>query len=80
MMAEWQDISTAPKDGTPIIAFSPDAIEPRIYILMWTEWVNAEDETDIDGNWTDLANDQEFDATVTHWMPLPLPPKEADHG
>ena len=73
-MSGWRPIESAPKDGRPILVFAPDATEPRVFLLMWTEWVNAEDASDIDGNWKDLADDQEFDASPTHWMPLPSPP------
>lgn len=72
-MSEWQPIETAPKDGTPLLIFSPDSIKPNVFICIWTDWTD-ENDTVIEGNWTDLGNEQEFGATPTHWQPLPDPP------
>ena len=72
-MAKWWKIETAPKDGTPIIGFAPDAIEPQQFFLIWTDWVDKRGRV-IGGNWTDLGNDQEFDASLTHWRHLSKPP------
>ena len=76
-MSDWQPIETAPMDGTPILVFSPDSIEPHIFTVIWTDWVDAENGEVIEGNWTDLCDDQEFGATITHWQPLPEPPETA---
>lgn len=60
---EWQDISTAPKDGTPdILVASPEGVE----IAWWCERVDT---------W--LTRDGSFTwAEPSHWMPLPDAPTE----
>lgn len=65
---QWQDISTAPKDGTKILAYLIDNAEHRksfpenerngIDIIVWTNHNK--------GGW--ISN--RF-GTPTHWMPLP---------
>lgn len=53
---EWQDISTAPKDGNPFLA--TDGIERVIYVL--------DEDTDSIRTWLGMRT-----FTPTHWMPLP---------
>ena len=63
-MTDWQDISTAPKDGTWVLACRAGTkISSAAY---WDE----DEET-----W--LALNEAFKRTwiPTHWMPLPDPPK-----
>lgn len=84
-MSEWQPIETAPKDGQTILvcrdchhddyhawvatAFWGDryagtiADDPKNYI--WANWNEGMDENDI---WAECTG-------ITHWMPLPPPPK-----
>jgi len=62
----WEDISTAPKDGTPILGFTDNFIT----VVKWLQWGN-------NGYWTlvetgSFASDGEW--APTHWMPLPAPP------
>jgi hypothetical protein len=57
---DWQNISTAPKDGTPILCYEPNT--GYIRVLRW------------DGNWSD--GDTWDDLEPTHWMPLPEKPKD----
>lgn len=61
-MTDWQDISTAPKDGTPVLVSSP-------------RWLIA-DVGMIDGSglWYDPGDGSVFQPQPTHWMPLPPPP------
>jgi len=84
-MTEWQDISTAPKDGTSIIV---------MYIHIDTEivhaafWIDADEtsfgDPDDVGWWTYDWNEcgrAKMDGiySPTHWMPLPpAPPKKGD--
>lgn len=79
-MSEWQDISTAPRDGTEIQLWIIDkGTEPGWVPIgawvdepyrgegpCWCEW----DIVDYDGveGWSAV--------TATHWMPLPAPPGE----
>lgn len=60
----WHDISTAPKDGTPFLAFGHwrptwTAPEPRYAVMS-----RRDGDTYCDG----INGEAEF------WMPLPLPP------
>jgi len=67
-MSEWQPIETAPKNGTPIICFTPDEnfSEKTGFDLIW--WEPSE------GAWFYGAADF-FSASPTHWMPLPRSPQ-----
>lgn len=83
----WQDISTAPRDGTPVDLWarcydfvSRDSDERRIYgefrvpgaIWFSGEWSNEDGNSlDLDG-WSDL--------TFTHWRPVPAPPPIPKEG
>lgn len=62
----WQVIETAPKDGTLILA-----IEKSGPVLI--EW---ESDGISGGSWRD--QDHYGHPDVTHWMPLPTPPKDAE--
>lgn len=57
-MAEWQDISTAPKDGSTV--------------LIWDEEVLAAEF--VFGVWEPIGWDDHVEIHPTHWMPLPDPP------
>lgn len=87
-MSEWQTIETAPKDGTPFLAYTPSKIE-REYIAayicdnyalcVWNHgaWcaVEAEDNGYAGGEMTGWCEDWELvRIDPTHWMPLPEPP------
>lgn len=67
---EWRDISTAPKDGTYILAIM-EGFELSTIVCwhndMWRER-------------TDVVYDNYAEYSPTHWMPLPTPPaqKEAE--
>ena len=72
-MTEWQDISTAPKDGSAILiwpaqsSFTGD--DTISYVVRWNDWKEA---------WIE-ASGEEYDTFYpTHWMPLPLAPKKGD--
>lgn len=80
---EWQPIKTAPKDGTIIDLWHKEF--HRQTDCMWglphhtcgeagrycdSEWHGAK------RGWVDTTfNDFVVDGTLTHWMPLPEPPK-----
>lgn len=73
-MREWRPIDTAPKDGTPILAFIPDADpEERIYVLRWDKHYAG------DGpwlyRWTEAGGEGYQTYAPTHWMPLPAAPE-----
>lgn len=58
----WQDISTAPRDGTGILAKLPDSDMPHTVKFWRGRWVLAWDHHGLVG-WDE----------PTHWMPLNLP-------
>jgi hypothetical protein len=61
-MMGWRGMESAPRDGTPVLVFSPGGPEPHINVAHWA--IDA-----ACGDWWWL------DAAPTHWMPLPEPPK-----
>jgi hypothetical protein len=72
----WQPIETAPRDGTEVILFSPEAVYPGIFMARW------------DGKaWRNDFGDEPCDVgpSATHWKPMlvlfPLPQETArDHA
>jgi hypothetical protein len=64
-MTNWQPIETAPKDGT--------------WLLLWCGWEIVghwvEDGKRVKHGWSDDPNGIDPIFMVTHWMPLPEPPK-----
>jgi len=68
---KWQDISTAPRDGTPIIAYwlGPGAkVHPfraDLYAVTYCD----------EGLWRKPDDDDDCYAEPTHWPPLPPPPE-----
>jgi hypothetical protein len=85
---EWQPIETAPKDGRKLILFYMNRNNKARTVM--ATWVTDEEaaETDTDGvgleagwyesidNWSDYSQVAIFEGEPTHWMPLPLPPKD----
>lgn len=90
-MGEWQDISTAPKDGTPILAYggaagynsdygswNPAPLRypaPSKYVVIWREGESTERAI-----WRFCSYDSGYYGEweePTHWLPLPKPPKDA---
>lgn len=69
-LGEWQPIETAPRDGTAILTF------PHYRVSHWAE---ADETMSEDGcfvgRWDDGFEAYWCLAKVTHWMPLPSPPK-----
>ena len=78
-MTEWKDISTAPKDGTVVDLWAKNLLtwdkrEERLVNRRWAtvkHWAGREYE-----NWNGVGENYE----VTHWMPLPPPPKTSTDG
>jgi hypothetical protein len=62
----WQPIETAPKDGT-ILVFRMADSGPFYQLAQWVVLPRRK------GRWTCSNGDWVDD--VTHWMPLPEPPK-----
>lgn len=65
-MSDWRTIDSAPKDGTRLWLFWPDACEDDRQTVGW--W-----RTGVHGDyWMDHADSER--ENPTHWMPLPEPP------
>lgn len=73
----WQPISTAPKDGTPIIVAGPSEKGWCYGVAFWNpngnSWVG--DCLEVTGIWETGSAWFEPDE-VTHWQPLPAPPED----
>jgi cell wall assembly regulator SMI1 len=65
----WLPIESAPKDGSDIIVLIPEAGSQAVDIARWESFRG-------DGAWhaARCADGLEV-GPVTHWMPLPVPPK-----
>lgn len=74
---QWLPIGTAPKDGTDLLLFSPDAAEPNVFIGFWVEFHDPIS-GHVESDWTDTWTSKEIDAYPTHWMPLPATPPAQD--
>jgi hypothetical protein len=70
----WQDISTAPKDGTPVLLWDTDSKSVNVgyyqenYTERWHGMVLG-----VDALWSDFDGPQPI-FNATHWRPLPSPP------
>jgi hypothetical protein len=65
---DWQDISTAPRDGTDVLIGLGDTIAIGFYC--------PENDPRLPPGWIWAGEDLWFRCEPTHWMPLPAPPKE----
>ncbi len=87
-MTEWQDIETAPRDGTEILVWRSDA---GVFLARYTSMdvfltageLEDYDDADIyieDWFYADFVQGGRLDKSEapTHWMPLPEPPKPGD--
>lgn len=70
----WQDISTAPKDGTWVLLHSPDSIHAAFI----GRWCDDSDFPDGGAWWPDHDAGFPIDVDPSHWQPLPSPPKQGD--
>lgn len=70
---DWQDISTAPKDGTRVILYQPDGQwrrrGPHRGAEVATGYWHQPGNPEADGFWVAGGAFR-----PTHWMPLPAPP------
>ncbi|WP_409013866.1 DUF551 domain-containing protein [Dyadobacter sp. CY356] len=66
-MTEWQPIETAPKDGTRILICNNP--KKNLCFKMHVASFNK-----LENEW--IASAPQILKHVTHWMPLPLPPRK----
>ena len=79
---KWQPITTAPKvRGMRVLGWDGHEISVMSYIdrsKSNCDW-KWEVQCDYGGHVTEYdITCKEFDGTITHWMPLPEPPTEAE--
>jgi hypothetical protein len=76
-MGEWQDISTAPKDGTGIrIAWGgPDNWTTADAMWRDGEWIAAATFYNPQYTKPPMSYGESVVAKPTHWQPLPAPPE-----
>jgi hypothetical protein len=70
-MSDWQPIETAPRDGTPVLVYSPMACV-GVDIGLWWGLRNG-----FDIGWyyeDEPEREEELAQSFTHWQPLPSPP------
>lgn len=67
-MSEWQDISSAPKDGTWFLAYNPNSS------MAWAPYQFCSWRTDYTGKGYFAEEDTSEETEATHWQPLPAPP------
>ena len=67
-MNEWREcLGATPKQGQKVLVFT------GCVVLQAEYWIHEEGIHDADTGFCDLNQDELF--PVTHWMPLPEPPK-----
>jgi hypothetical protein len=75
-MSEWQLIDTAPKDGSYIVLWEQYSINPFIGCWSFGRWSVSHEHVDAEGGWDGANVVDRLSGPVTHWMPLPPPPKD----
>ena len=67
-MTEWQPMETAPRDGTHVLVYSEShGIQKSHYDDFFKRWMIYQT-AEYDNEFGELEG-------VTHWQPLPEPPK-----
>lgn len=73
----WQDIATAPKDGTTIIVFRSDAGIFFAHFVAPNDYCDIETEGGDEPDWFSISGDHLYgDEMFTLWHPLPATPSE----
>ena len=82
MVGGWQDIATAPKDGTYLLLWEQYSANPFVGCWAFGSWSVSHEHVDAEGGWDGaIVVDSISQDRITHWMPLPPPPtSSADSG
>lgn len=88
---KWQPIETAPKDGRRILVWVPES--ENVLSVYWDDRFtfrfdeekaeSADYQGEHEGAWTDdavksFSYEEKESYQPSHWMPVPLPPKQVD--
>jgi hypothetical protein len=86
-MREWQPIETAPKDGTRILVYEPSGGLDEVFACVWgVYWPGPRNVPEYAARrangWVEFdgMDDRQTVDEPTHWMPLPVPPPNQEHG
>lgn len=66
LKAQWRPIEEAPKDGTPLLLFYPNA-EEKMAVMWWYDFFD---------NWLGYYDGISPYGEPTHWMFLPQEPSD----
>ena len=74
---EWEDISSAPRDGSSLLAADADGWVGEVY---WYDHFSTYMQAG--PGWMIANCDSEYGQIIdaTHWQPLPAPPQESEDG
>lgn len=80
MTSEWQDIATAPKDGTEVLLFWNDRTGHGITVGKWSTDPYSRYPQPFWDTDRGIRHGKRWsrEVYVTHWMPLPAPPEPDD--
>lgn len=72
-MSEWQPIETAPTDGTPILVCYAPHYDTNGFLPVAVRWRSYHPNSQGKEEFRDSSGVKV--RAITHWMPLPEPPK-----
>lgn len=75
MVEGWQDIATAPKDGTYLLLWEQYSTNPFVGCWAFGSWSVSHEHVDAEGGWDGaIVVDSISQDRITHWIPLPPSP------
>jgi hypothetical protein len=72
-VGEWQDIATAPKDGTHVVVFARRGLNGKVRRTRRSCFANV---AHFEPGWGWLTSPSDYQIHPTHWQPLPEPPEQ----